>query len=316
MSLMTLAKATIPGRKNKPRLRGPGPYACTELAPFRGVEFDLPPGDRRLRPIYDGGSATAPEWDNLVGMTRWWSEHTSWMNFLDPDSPGYHDKRLERQLYLDHFGQYIQGGNRVLDLGGGIGRFTQWLLEQDCSVELVDPDLRSLRCAVGHAAGGPGRLDVHWTTGAHLPEIEPVDVALAVEVLCYVSDPMAVLNNIRRVLRPGGMLLVSVEAQYGWAMSTDVADDTLEDLLTEGIVHVPRDRWVRTYDEARFRALLQGWEIVTFLPTHYVLSGPFELSAGEEADMDKIRDWEARLRAHPITGPLNRAWTAVVRNTG
>ena len=83
-------------------------------------------------------------------------------------------------------------------------------------------------------------------------------------------------------------------------------------VLDDGVVHVPRDRWVRTYDEAAFRQLLSGWEILTLLPTHYVLSGPFELAAGP-LSIEQLRTWEQRLRDHPVTGPLNRAWTAVVR---
>ncbi len=312
---MTLALAHPFDEELLPNIVGKGPYVCADLHEWRGRRFHLPMGDPRLQAIHEGGPAPSPPWDNLVGAVRWWLEHRDWMDFLRPDSPGHRDKLQERALYLDHWGQHITPGARVLDLGGGIGRFTQWLLQQDCSVELVDPDLRSLWTAVSHAAGGPGRLDVHWTTGQRLPDLSPVDVALAVEVLCYVADPEVVLQGIRRVLRPGGVLLVSVEAQYGWAMGPDVAMGSLPALLGDGVVHVPRDRWVRTYDENAFRSLLSDWEILTLLPTHYVLSGPFEIAAGE-LGIEQVREWEQRLREHPITGPLNRAWTAVVRNDG
>jgi 2-polyprenyl-3-methyl-5-hydroxy-6-metoxy-1,4-benzoquinol methylase len=310
---MTLALARPIDDEVLPRLTGDGPYACADLADWRGRRFLLPPTDLRLSAIHEGGDAPEPAWDNLVGAARWWSEHNDWMNFLHPDSPSHRDKLLERQLYLDHWGSHIPSGARVLDLGGGIGRFTQWLLQQDCTVELADADLRSLWCAVSHAAGGPGSLNVHWTTGERLPELAPVDVALAVEVLCYVADPGAVLRRIRDTLRPGGTLLVSVEAQYGWAMSPGAASGSLSALFTDGVVHVPRDRWVRTYDEAAFGALLDGWEILDLVPSHYVLSGPFEMAAGD-AGIDEVRAWERQLAANPVTRPLHRAWTAIVRH--
>ena len=108
-----------------------------------------------------------------------------------------------------------------------------------------------------HAGGRPGRLDVHWTTGERLPAIAPVDVVIAAEVLCYVPDPAAVVAAVRPLLKPGGMLLASVEARYGWAMGPDVAEGSLDALFGDGIVHVDQDRWVRTFDEDDFEGCSQ-----------------------------------------------------------
>tara|TARA_B100000530_G_scaffold317616_1_gene248771 strand:- start:20 stop:958 length:939 start_codon:yes stop_codon:yes gene_type:complete len=292
-----------------PVLEGTGPFSCVNLKEWVGRRFTLPAGNPELLAIHDGAAASHPALDNLVGMRRWWFEHPDWMDFLHPDSPGHNDKLLERELYLEHWASFIPEGCRVMDLGGGIGRFTQWCLDQGCEVELVDPDLRSIWAAVHHAAGRAGQLDVHWSTGDQLPNIEPVDVVIAAEVLCYVPDPTTVMQAIRMVLKPGGCILASVEARYGWAMGPDVAEGSLGDLFDTGIVHVPGDRWVRTFTEQEFRDLLDGVSIQLFEPSHYVLSGPFEAAAGN-ADLQAIKDFEVRLRADPITRPLHRAWMA------
>ena len=192
------------------------------------------------------------------------------------------DLRTERGLYLDQWERHLPPGCRVLDIGGGIGRFTQWLLQRGCAVELVDPDLRSLWRAVNSAVNLPGALDVHWTTGEKLPPMAPVDVVIACEVLCYVEDPQRVMANLLSVLKPGGMLLISVESRWGWAMAADAQAGTISSFFT-GIVHVPGDVWVRTYTEEDFRQLLSPLDIVAFQPSHYALSGPFELAAGDEA---------------------------------
>jgi SAM-dependent methyltransferase len=234
------------------------------------------------------------------------------MDFLDESSPIYEQKQLERSLYLDRWAKYVPKGARVLDLGGGVGRFTQWCLDRNCRVELVDPDLRSLWRAVWRAAGRPGGLDVHWATGETLPEIEPVDVVIAAEVLCYTEDPAAVLRNVRRVLRPGGTLLCSVEARYGWALAYDAPPGQLAALLGDGIVHIPGDRWVRTYTQEELVELLADWTVEEVLPTHYIPSGGFDDVAGP-LTAEELLAWEARLRSHPITGPLNRAWAAIAR---
>ncbi|MGB0638611.1 MAG: class I SAM-dependent methyltransferase [Myxococcota bacterium] len=298
-----------------PVLEGTGPVPCVKLNDWVNRRFTLPPGDPELLALHDGAPASIPALDNLVGMRRWWFEHPDWMDFLHPDSPGHKDKLLERALYLEHWAEFIPPGCRVMDLGGGIGRFTQWCLDQGCEVELVDPDLRSIWMAVKHAAGRDGRLDVHWSLGEQLPNVEPVDVVIAAEVLCYVPDPKAVMRAIHKVLKPGGRILASVEARYGWAMGPDVAEGSLTDLFDGGIVHVPGDRWVRTFTEADFQSLLEGMTVKLFEPSHYVLSGPFEAAAGA-ADLQAIKEFEIRLRADPITRPLHRAWMAAAVRDG
>jgi SAM-dependent methyltransferase len=298
-----------------PKLSGAGPVDCAELKGFQDRKYLLPAGHPDLIALHDGAPANDPALDNLVGMRRWWFEHPDWMDFLTPEHPGHADKLLERELYLDHWAAHIPPGTRVMDLGGGIGRFSLWCLDQGCEVELVDPDLRSLWAAVGHAAGRQGRFDVHWSTGDRLPEVPPFDVVIAAEVLCYVNDPAAVLAALRPLLKPGAVLLASVEARYGWAMGPDVAEGSLGALFGDGVVHVDGDRWVRTFTEADLRALLEDFDLLQLEPSHYVMSGPFEAAAGV-IDPDTIRAFERNLRADPVTAPLNRAWMAAARWDG
>ena len=124
--------------------KGP-PYACGDLAAWDGIRFDLEPGHPLLREIHEGGAGPGGAWDNLVGARQWWAEHPDWMDFLDPASPSHRDKLQERALYLDRWAEHISPEARILDLGGGIGRFTHWLLDRGCEVELVDPDKIPLR---------------------------------------------------------------------------------------------------------------------------------------------------------------------------
>ena len=48
-----------------------------------------------------------------------------------------------------------------------------------------------------------------------------------------------------------------------------------------GIVHVPHDRWIRTYTEESIRDLLKDFDITFIERTHYTLSGPFEWAMGD-----------------------------------
>ncbi len=315
---MSLSRARALKGKTPPLPPGP-PFACAELQAWVGVSFQLPPGDKRLLAIHKGEgeeeAEQSPPLDNLRGAVKYWDEHPEWMDIHDPDSPSHHDRMLERELYLRRWGPHLPAGQRVLDLGGGVGRFTRHLLERGGEVELVDPDLRSLWRAVSHSVGLPGRLDVHWTTGEKLPTLPRVDTALLCEVLNYVEDPAAVLARVHEVLRPGGALLVSVEARFGWAAALDAHDDTLEAFFEDPcVVHFPGDRWVRTFTREAFHNLLTeaGFEVEFIEASHYVLSGPFELAAGE-LDAETMFRYEDRLREHPIAGPMNRAWIGIAR---
>ena len=168
--------------------------------------------------------------------------------------------------------------------------------------------------AVTSAAGKAGALDVHWSTGERLPQLAPVDCVVACEVLCYVEDPLQVLQNLRRVLRPGAPLLFSVEARWGWAMGPDVHEGSLPHFFGEGIVHVPGDRWVRTFEPDDIAELLEeaGFELVAMQPSHYALSGPFEMAAGE-LTIEEALELEEKLRSHPVSRGLNRAWMVVAK---
>ena len=231
------------------------------------------------------------------------------MDFLDPSSPVHARKELERAIYLRDWASFVPAGARVLDVGGGIGRFAVWCLDRGCSVVLIEADPESLARAVAHT---DGRIDAHWTTAEKMPAVDGFDVAIASELLCYVESPQLVVEEIRQRLRPGAVLLASVEARNGWVAASDVAAGSLEAWMGDGIVHVPGDRFVRTYDRASFEGLMEGFETVSLRATHYVSSGPFEHAAGLLSVEDALR-WEDRLAEDPRAADWNRAWTGVVR---
>lgn len=236
------------------------------------------------------------------------------MDYLDPESPNHEAKRIEREIYLRRWAPYLPASPaRVLDLGAGVGRWTTWFLDRGDDVVLVEPDLRSLWRAVWASAGRAGRLDACWSTAERAPEMAPFDVVIGSELLCYAEDPEAVLARVSRWLKPGGVLLASVEARWGWAFSMDAPAGALEGWLTDGVVHIPGDRWVRTFEEDDFRALLErALDVVLMEPSHYTYSGAFEAVSGAP-DLETALALEARIAAHPRARWLNRAWAAVGR---
>ena len=99
-------------------------------------------------------------------------------------------------------------GERVLDLGCGAGRFVAALREAGADPVGVELAEAALERARANAPGADLRL---LADDGSLPlEHASVDLVWCSEVLEHVADTAYLLLEVRRVLRPGGRLLVTV----------------------------------------------------------------------------------------------------------
>ncbi|MGH2721119.1 MAG: methyltransferase domain-containing protein [Actinomycetota bacterium] len=121
---------------------------------------------------------------------------------------GTRDVRRRRRLVREAIG--AAPGERVLDVGCGPG-FTSAELLDDVGAEgsLVGVDLSEdmLAIAASRCTGRPATFRHADATSLPLPD-RSFDAAVAVQVLEYVTDVGAALAEVRRVLRPGGRVLV------------------------------------------------------------------------------------------------------------
>ncbi len=113
---------------------------------------------------------------------------------------GRYSRRLA-PLFADWAG--VAAGQQALDVGCGPGALTEVLAERlgPGAVVACDP---SASFVAACRARFPG-VDVRAGAAEDLPVADDsCDVALAQLVLHFVSDPVAVGSELRRVLRPGG----------------------------------------------------------------------------------------------------------------
>lgn len=107
----------------------------------------------------------------------------------------------------DFLVEHVRPGWRVLDVGCGEGAFAAELARAGAQPVGVEVAARAVERA---RAKHPGVDFRHAPIGAPLPlEDQECDAVWASEVLEHVADTAALLSELRRVLRPGGTLLIT-----------------------------------------------------------------------------------------------------------
>lgn len=95
----------------------------------------------------------------------------------------------------------------VLEIGFGSGLNLPHLPPEVRSLAAVEPSQVALRLSAARRAASPVPVTVVGDDAQHLPLADgSVDAALSTWNLCGIDDPAAVLQEVRRVLRPGGAL--------------------------------------------------------------------------------------------------------------
>ena len=154
----------------------------------------------------------------------------------------------------------LQGRNLTgtvwLDAGCGTGTLARWLAARGCSVLGVDA-ASEMVAAAARAAKAQGCSDrvsfVQIGTIARLAlDDNLLDGIVCSSVLEYVPDPIACLIEFARVLRPGGLLLVSIPNRNSVVRRMQIACHQLGDLLGQ--------RWATFLDHSRHQYSIREFE--------------------------------------------------------
>jgi len=145
----------------------------------------------------------------------------------------------------------------VLDVATGTGRLPRAVLRQpafDGRVIGLDLSRRMLYQATQETAQFADRVTYIWQDAQTLPfDADTFDAVTCLEALEFMPDPQAVLAELVRVLRPGGVLLITnrvgPEAKFlpGKAFPPETFDQILKRLPLEAI---KVRRWQLDYDLA------------------------------------------------------------------
>jgi ubiquinone/menaquinone biosynthesis C-methylase UbiE len=131
---------------------------------------------------------------------------------------------IEQELHSRAFEELLPPGARVLDLGGGPGRWTIWLARRGHRVVLADISQRMLQIArqrLAEAGVEPEavlEVDARDLSRFTAGEFDAVLALGPFYHLVAAEDRQLAAREIYRVLRSDGLLLATVMTRYAWLL--------------------------------------------------------------------------------------------------
>ena len=157
-------------------------------------------------------------------------------------NPHYLVLRKRRELFSEWLSGLTVQGLSVLDVGGRVQPYRPLVEERLAQYVAVDPLTTALVDVVGR--------------GENLPlQSNRFDLVFCTQVLEYIPEPRLVISEIHRVLKPGGVLLLSVPA--AWPRDAD------------------NEYW--RFLPAGLRVLLASFSHVEIMPEGYTVAGFFRM---------------------------------------
>jgi ubiquinone/menaquinone biosynthesis C-methylase UbiE len=126
--------------------------------------------------------------------------------WTDQVVPRFTDKMLGSSAVMKLRRRAVDSlAGEVVEIGFGSGLNVPLYPPEVTNVYAVDPSLVGRRLSQDRVAASPVRVEFVGLDGAHLPlDDASVDAALSTFTLCTIPDVVSALDEVRRVLRPGG----------------------------------------------------------------------------------------------------------------
>ena len=179
--------------------------------------------------------------------------------FFD-DLDQYHFEKLHHLLRLVDFDG--ARGRTVLEVGCGAGVDLARFARGGAEVTGVDLSASAIELARANfeQQGLPGRFEV--ADGERLPfEDNTFDIVYAHGVVQYTADPRRLVDECRRVLKPGGQAIFQVYNRISWL-------NALSKLMKVGLEHDNAPVLLK-FSIGEFRRLVAGFSQVRIVPERF-----------------------------------------------
>ncbi len=162
-----------------------------------------------------------------------------WERLTRPD-----DGAVEFAVTRRAIEDYLPAGARVLDIGGGPGRYSLWLAERGHRVALADLSPRLIAIARDRVAASPVAALVDDIAVADARDLSrwadaSFDAALSLGPFYHLPDPSdrdRAAGELARVVRPGGLAFVALMPRYAFLRRTLAIPDERRHLASPAFV--------------------------------------------------------------------------------
>jgi SAM-dependent methyltransferase len=240
----------------------------------------------------------------IAAVRDYWNQHIHDLDitrhpvgsrgFFD-DLDQYHFEKLHHLLRLVAFDGYR--GRSVLEVGCGAGVDLARFAKGGAVVTGVDLASSAIELARANfeQQGLAGAFEV--ADGEHLPFPDNAfDLVYAHGVVQYTADPRRLVEECRRVLKPGGEAVFQVYNRISWL-------NALSKLMKVGLEHDGAPVLLK-FSIGEFRRLLGGFRDVRIVPERFPVTS--RLHGG----------WKGALYNAVFVGTFNRLPRALVRRFG
>jgi SAM-dependent methyltransferase len=212
---------------------------------------------------------SAPGAPTIADVRRYWNQHIHDLD-ISKEPPGsrgffadleqYHFEKLHHLPRLVDFAAYR--GKRVLDVGCGAGTDLVRFARAGAIVSGVDLSAAAIALARQNFAQQALEADLREGDGEHLPyEDHTFDLVFAHGVVQYTPDGGALIEECRRVLKPGGEAIFQAYNRISWL-------NALSKLMKVPLEHEDAPV-LRRYSAAEFRALLHGFRDIRIVEERF-----------------------------------------------
>jgi SAM-dependent methyltransferase len=179
--------------------------------------------------------------------------------FFD-DLDQYHFEKLHHLLRLVDFNAYR--GKRVLEVGCGAGIDLARFARGGADATGIDIAPSAIELARANFAQQQLEADLRVANGEAQPFVaDSFDLVFAHGVVQYTADPQRLVDECRRVLRPGGQAIFQVYNRISWL-------NALSKLMKVGLEHEDAPV-LRTFTIGELRALVSAFREVRIVPERF-----------------------------------------------
>jgi len=176
------------------------------------------------------------------------------------DLDAYHFEKLHHLPRLIDFARYQ--GRRVLDVGCGAGVDLARFAKAGAVVVGVDLAASAIELARQNFAQQNLPGEFHVADGEHLPFADAsFDLVFAHGVVQYTAHPQQLVDECRRVLKPGGEAIFQVYNRRSWL-------NALSKVMKVGLEHDDAPVLLK-FTISEFRQLMSGFREVRVVPERF-----------------------------------------------